>query len=292
MYRLSTINQRRMLETSTAEASQAIALAAQLLGDSTAGLVFDAENHRYWLGNRELRSVSSIVESYAPFDTMAVAKRCSKNPRHELYGLPPEKIASIWKQKGEEAAENGTKLHAFGEACYMIKKGTPEEMDAAFWDRYDTTTGLEARDIKEEAVARWWETLDLDRYVLVAAETRIANPQYQYAGTFDLLLYDLAEHYYVQKDYKTNKDLFRWYGGHLRAPLSIIKDDDHGKYTLQQNLYRLELENLNLHVGRMDLIWIKEDGSLEEIPIEDYQQLIRYAMAEEVRNNRNLFNQF
>lgn len=282
MYRLNRQNQTLLLsQASGSEAIKARDKALELLRDSADGLTFDPEEHRYFLGEKELVSVTTIVKEYAPFDVQAAAVRASKNIKHEHYGKTPEEILSIWNEKRQAAADAGTEVHNFGEACFCIKEGHEEQMEDRFRQRL-ADDGLEATGGKEEALARWWDKLDLNRYVLVAKETRIANPEMGYAGTIDLLLYDLDEHCYVLKDYKTNTDLYQWYGKMLRPPLSMIKDNDLGKYTLQQNLYRIQLENIGINVGHMDLIWLKENGTFEEVRLENYDKLVRYAM-----NTRN-----
>lgn len=256
--------------------------AAALLRDSAHGLRFEAEEHRYFLGGRELRSVSSIVESYAPFDAMAAAKHVSRNRRSPMYGKTPGEIVSIWRAKGDEACAAGSAVHAFAEACFTVATGHPEDIAAELQGRFMAGRGLRADNAKEAAAARWWADLDTSRYMPVARETMLANPAYNYAGTLDLLLFDMQEKHYVLKDYKTNADIYRWYGKWLRPPLTPIKDNDVGKYTLQQNLYKIQLDNIGVDVGAMDLIWLKDDGSYEEVHIKDYSRLVRYAMEQEI----------
>lgn len=183
----------------------------------------------------------------------------------------------VWTDK----AAKGTAVHEFGEACFLIKIGREDMVDEDMKGRIGEN-GLEASSPKEEAAARWWDDLDMDRYVPVAKETRIVNPAMNYAGTFDLLLYDIVEHHYALRDYKTNEDLFKRTKETLRPPLTPIRADDHGKYTLQQNLYRIQLENIGIHVGSMELVWLKDNGTYENVRIGDYDTLIRYAM-----NSRN-----
>lgn len=278
MYRLNTVTLQDVLHgDAAAEAEGVIAYAAKILEDSAHGLVFDAEQHRYYLGDRELRSVSAIVESYAPFDSLATAERCAKNKRHEMYGKDPQEIVAIWQRRADEAASAGSDVHEFCEACFLVKTGRADLLE----DRYKarlTAEGLEASSPKEEAAARWWNALDMTRFIPVAKETRIVNPRHNYAGTFDLLLWDRMMQGYCIRDWKTNKDLFRWYGDMLRPPLSPIRADDHGKYTLQQNLYRISLENIGLPVISMELEWLRDDASYQSVEIKDYDSLIRFAM--------------
>lgn len=259
--------------------------ANRILSDASRGLVFDEKEHRYFLGGREMRSVSSIVESYAPFDSEGIALRCSRNPKHELYGKSVEEILSVWQARADAAAGAGTVVHEFGEACFCLAVGRPDLIPEGMQARL-SAEGLEASSAKEVGVAKWWSELDTDRYLPVAKETRLVCPPYDYAGTFDLLLWDRQTQSFALRDYKTNADLHRWFGGSLLAPLSPIRDDDHGKYTLQQNLYSMVLENLRLRVSDRELIWLKEDGCAEEVNIPDRETLVRFAMETELRKRQ------
>ena len=281
MYRLSNTNQKSILTgEAAAEAQRAWEYANTRLADASCGLEFEPVAHRYSIGGTIIPSVSSVVEYFDPFDAAAVAAGCSKNSKHEMFGKSVEEILSIWKERGRVASEAGTAVHEFGEACYLCKTGRPDLLEPAMQGRLGMDGTLETASPKEEAVARWWDALDLGRYVLIAKEAKVYNPQLRYAGTFDILLYDLYEHCYMLKDYKTNADLFRWFGDYLRAPLSPIKSNDVGKYTVQQNLYRIELENIGLRVGSMDLIWLKEDGTFQEVRLPEYQKLVTFAVKQ------------
>lgn len=260
------------------DVQEAVGRARAVLTDSTKGLTFNVEEHRYFLYGRELKSVSSIVEGFNPFDMWATAMRCSLNPRHEHYGKPAEEIMALWKEEGRKAADEGTKVHAFGEACCLYMFGRENEIEPEFQERI-TSEGLAAVTHKEEAAARWWNDNDWNRFAVVAKETRIANPALGYAGTFDLLLYDRLDREYEVDDYKSNKDLERWYGDYLRAPLSMIRANNLGEYTVQQTLYTIELRNIGLAVMRNNLIWLSEDGyRIYDLPTE-YDRVITYAVS-------------
>lgn len=275
-------NDTLLRNLATKAASDAVRRAGDLLSDSAEGLTFDPVPHRYCLGATEIRSVSSIVEQFAPFDEQKKAAACAANPKHPLHGHPVEEIIAIWHDKRDRAAAAGTDIHAFGEACFLYMTGRDDLIEEAFRDRI-TPDGLAALQPKEESLARWWNDIDWNRYVPVAKETRIVNPVLRYAGTFDLLLYDLTDHLYVIKDYKTNEDLFRWFKDMLLPPLDCIRANDEGKYTLQQNLYDIQLGNIGLVTGDPALIWLKEDG-YQEVPIRrQFQKLIQFA----VKNLKN-----
>lgn len=283
MYHLKK-NSVFLYTASLPQVQEAVASARQRLADATEGLCFDEAEHKYFLGGRELRSVSSVVEHFAPFDTRAVALRCSVNPRHKHFGKSVDEIVAIWAEEGRQAAEAGTKVHAFAEACCSYLQGREDEIDPEFRDRL-TADGLAAVSPKEEAVARWWAEKDWTRFAVVAKETRVVNPVLRYAGTFDLLLYDLFNASHRIDDYKTNKDLERWFGDWLEPPLSMLKSNDLGKYTVQQTLYTIALRNIGLHVSGNELVWLTEEGaSVYELPMQ-YDKVISYAVQEFTNNN-------
>lgn len=248
-----------------------------LLADSSRGVVFDPVPHTYRIAGTEVPSVSSVVGRFHVFDDRAKAQQCSLNPRHPLYGHTPEEILSVWHDKRDRAAADGTAVHAFGEACFLYMCGRQDEIEEAFRDRI-TPEGLAAEKPKEESLARWWADCDWTRYVPVAKETVVYNPVLRYAGTFDLLLLDIPAGTALIKDYKTNEDLNRWFGDWLLPPLDCIKSNDEGKYTVQQNLYDIQVRNIGVPTGEPALIWLREDG-YQEVPIPTrYQKLIAFAL--------------
>lgn len=271
--------------------AKAIGQALQVLRDSSEGLVFEEGSHTYSLAGQVLPSVSEVVKYFAPFDTEKKAAAAAKNPKHPLYGNTAEQIIKIWEAKRDAAADAGTAVHAFAEACCSYMLGRDDEIESQFRCRL-TGEGLLAITPKEEAVAKWWSLTDWSRYAIVAKETRVVNAVDRYAGTFDLLLYDRlnsspGQPWYSLRDYKTNEDLHRWFGDYLQPPLNMIKSNDIGKYTLQQNLYAIQCENIGIHIGDMQLIWLKEDSDFEEVALDTrYQKVIR-TQALRQYNNRN-----
>lgn len=267
------------------EDEELVRITNECLTDSSAGLTFDAGPHKYYFLGKEVRSVSSVVESFEPvFEERKVAEGCSCNPKHPYFGMEVDRILELWHENRDNAAENGTKAHLFGESCCMFLHGRPDEIEPEFKDRI-TENGFEARTEKEEAIARWWNDLDTDRYLYVAKETRIYNPELDYAGTFDLLLYDRQTRGFALKDYKTNGCLTKSFNKHMKAPLNIIPADNLGKYTVQQNLYRIQLQNIGIDIRTMGLLWLKEDGTYEDVPIPVYDRLVRLAM---IMDNKKL----
>ena len=262
-----------------AEAELAVEKARRLLSDASEGLVFEPVEHKYMLGDREMTSVSVMIKHFAPFDSEKTAEGCSKNPKHELYGKSVEEIIGIWEEKRDAAAAAGTEVHEFGEACCLFWQGREDEIIERYRERI-TAEGFVPQSPKEEAVVKWWNGLDPERFIVVACEGRIVNPLLGYAGTFDLLLYDIVDRKFLLKDYKTNEDIYKSYGAWMTGSLyRVLKNDDIGKYTMQQNMYGMQLDNIGIPTDVMHLIWLKSDGDFEEVPLRnEYRASIKYAL--------------
>jgi len=267
------------LSTFPPEALAARARALRRLLDGNMELIFEPEGHTYTYHGESMRSVSSIIEDYSKFDAAKTARSCSLNQHHELYGVPPEEIMAIWKRNADEAAAAGTAVHSFGEAQYMLRLGLTDDLEGDMRSRYDNDR-LSPYSPKEAALAAWWDSLDNSRWLPVAKETSIVNSALGYAGTFDLLLYDMETGTFALRDYKTNRDIHAAYRTKMKAPFDYLPDASIGHYTLQMGLYTLQLENLGLPVSGASLIWLRQDGTYEEIAVERCCELARRELED------------
>src|SRR5690606_37477737 len=57
-----------------------------------------------------LNSYSMYATLQEPKDWLAIATKCSVNPKHEHYGKEPEDILTIWNTKKEYKAAEGNNL--------------------------------------------------------------------------------------------------------------------------------------------------------------------------------------
>ena len=85
-------------------------------------VIFKEHGHRYIHVDRpELKftSVTQLLGYYKEkFDAETVAETCVANPDSEYFGMDPVVVAEEWKRYGAECAENGTRLHEYGEALF------------------------------------------------------------------------------------------------------------------------------------------------------------------------------
>lgn len=89
-------------------------------------ICFKPENHVYesilpdgidWI------SVTTLVKSFTEvFDAEAQAIKSSKNKKSKWYGMDPQEIQFVWKNRGEQSANTGTLHHTWEEEQLLSKE--------------------------------------------------------------------------------------------------------------------------------------------------------------------------
>ena len=109
----------------------------------------------------------------------------------------------------------------------------------------------------------------------------------KYAGTFDKLIYykhptDNNKSGLIVSDYKTNaslsSDYNRKFNVTMLPPFDNLIDEALSHYTLQLSMYQIPLEDIGLKVLARRLIWLKSDGTYEQIALPDITKRIRETL--------------
>ena len=129
----------------------------------------------------------------------------------------------------------------------------------------------------------------------VVAETKVytgknkelTNLKQDYAGTFDLLFYYKDKNNEEKNglcifDFKTNSDLYNGFnrskGITMYAPFTDMISESFSSYTLQLSAYQLPLEDIGLKVIARRIIWLKDDGTYELLPVKDVTKQLREVL--------------
>ena len=251
-------------------------------------LVFVDEGHKYFVGDRELQSVSVVTHLYKKhFDSVLEAKKTSERnwnkPMSKYYRMTPEEILEQWQKKSADACEHGTNVHEFGESCFYYMTGQYDKILPAFKDRLRPDGGFESKEPKEDAVIKFYQ--DIPRCIVpILAETRVYEKDLGYAGTFDILFYYDAElddrtndkSGLIIMDWKTNEDLFKNFKEEkLLCPFEKLLDMPLSVYKLQLSLYQICLENIGYKTLGRRILWLKPEGNYDKINLEEYTDTLR-----------------
>lgn len=243
-------------------------------------LVFIEEGHKYLLNGEFLPSVSEVTHNFCayPFDEKAQAIAYA-----EKHGETAQYWLDKWKFTNLKATTSGTLVHEYGESLGWLKNGHPEFITESCKQKYikDKNWLIPTR-AKEEAVLKFYNELNENLH-FVLAETKVYSNKSEvskvnnpFCGTFDLLMWyhhptDESKSGLVVLDWKTNRELkkefSREYGKFLLPPFEELYEEPLSYYTLQLNLYSLCLAGIGLPPIGARVIWLKDDGTYELIPI-------------------------
>lgn len=254
-------------------------------------LEFFEEPHKYLLHKPngesiELPSVSSVLKQFEP-DVDWDAIRINKAKKD---GIDPEELRRAWRENNLKSTSNGTIVHEFGQSAMYFFQGRFDEMleytkNRQFEDGYLIPYGP-----KQIAVSKFYEDM-LKNYNVwpVMPEAKVyscyndtLNLKNDYCGTFDMLFASRGKDGLIRPflaDWKTNASLTntynRAYGKFMLPPFDNMVDESLSHYTLQLSLYSLCLEQLGYKMTHRVIVWLKEDGTYDKIPVDDVTDTLK-----------------
>lgn len=266
--------------------------ARKLILDTFKDLSFVEEGHKYYLNGEELISVTTLIKRFVEetdFNEVAEKKAIRD-------GCSAQELLDKWQFINLKATTTGTLVHEFGESYGWMINGHPELITESCRMKYvKNKNWMIPTRKKEEAIISFMNDLP-NSYHLVLNEARVysglnsdeaKNPKQKYCGTFDMLYYydgdgDKNKAGFVIFDYKTNSKIESEYnrtnGKHLLEPFINMVEEAKSEYTLQLSAYQIPLEDIGLKVIGRRLIWLKDDGTYEKIPLIDVSSTLRNVL--------------
>lgn len=192
-------------------------------------------NHTY-LHKPTQKYLPSVSKKYKQFETPfdpSIARFIAPK-----MGLTEAELLDQWKEKGKLSAERGTRIHKFAEDYYI-------------------NNSLQPNCKAEEGVIEFFK--DHPNYIIIDQEVILFNNFYNYAGTMDLLIYDIDTEGFLILDWKSNDDLFKNYKKKtLLEPFTDYLQNPLNLYKIQLNLYDMCLEEKGFDIDKRIIIWLKE----------------------------------
>lgn len=205
-----------------------------------------------------LTSVSKKYKEFeTPFDS-SIARFIAPK-----MGLTEGQLIDQWKEKGRISAERGTRIHKFAEDYYIDNSLQPS-CDA------------------ERGVIEFFK--DHPNYVMIAQEIILYNKEYNYAGTADLLMFDLDTEDFILLDFKSNEDLFKNFKKKmLLKPFTHLLQTPLNLYKIQLNLYDMCMEEKGFDISKRIIIWLSKDGMTNKnyqlFEVEDLKPILKEHYA-------------
>ena len=255
-------------------------------------LTFIEDGHKYFLNGQQLPSVSEVTHKFCqyPFDEEAQAVAYA-----EKHGETPQYWLDKWKFTNLRATTSGTLVHEYGESLGWLRNGHPELITESCKTKYvKGKEWLIPTRNKEDAVLKFYDELNPNLH-FVLAETKVytgknkelTNLNQDYCGTFDILFYykdpdnDRNSGLSIF-DFKTNKELRKDFsrenGKFLLPPFGDFYEEPLSYYTAQLSCYQIPLEDIGLKVIARRIVWLKDDGTYEIIPLQNVTDRLRSVL--------------
>ena len=228
-------------------------------------IVFNQEEHRYYLNSQELISTTSYIKRFQkPFDRDLVARRVA-----DREGRAIEEVLTDWDAKFLASQQLGIKVHRHIE---VILNAYKNETNIKYDDPF-----LALNKCPEiEAFNQFWATLSRKALRVHETEWIIGDAELGLAGMVDALLYNRGTGYHLW-DWKTGKfdTVNQW--ENLLPPFADMDASKLNIYSLQVSLYRLIVERNTVEIGDSYLLHLSPDGNYYIHKAVDFRpQLIEY----------------
>lgn len=249
--------------------------------DKFKDLKFYEGPHIYELNGKKLTSVTKRINEFvSEKDWDGIAERYA-----EKNGETKEYWQDKWKFNNLKSTTTGTLVHAYGESYFYLVGGHPEFITEDNKCKYikDRNWLIPTRP-KEEAIMKFYKELNPNLH-LVLAECKMFTESLKknLAGTADILFYyddpKSKKSGFCIFDWKTNAELIkegnRKFGNMLLPPFNDMVEEPLSEYKLQLNIYSIPLQDLGIDIIARRIVWLKDNGDYELIPIDDYSDKIR-----------------
>ena len=216
-------------------------------------IIFEASKHSYTSIDPEDKtkwvSVTTLLGALKqPFDSKAIAERCSLNKKNKWYGMSVEAIQQAWKNEAERACNLGNWYHDQRERdltqCETIS-------------RHNATLPV----IKPLAAEDGKKLAPLQKLIDgIYPEHMVYLKSAGICGQSDLV--EVVDGYVHITDYKTNKKIDKtsyvsWDGvsKKMLGPVAHLDDCNYNHYTLQLSIYMYIIlkHNPNLKPGSITI---------------------------------------
>ena len=260
-------------------------------------LEFQEGPHKYYVHNddgstTELPSVSGICHQFEPeADWDAIKARYAvKN------GYTVEEVTRMWHETNIQSTNRGTQTHLYGECLMHVFQGDFDVCEAMKM-RYEDGYFIPYAPKEESVMAYYTDIYKMFYDDSVKSKMYPVMPESQiymfedgpvkqrYAGTFDILHAFKARDgkwKLIVHDFKSNGSLTsefnRAKGNMMLPPFEEFWDEPLGHYSAQLSLYQLGLQQLGYEVVDRKLIWLKEDGTYQKIPVPDVTDKLIQAL--------------
>jgi hypothetical protein len=218
-------------------------------------ITFYDEPHKYFIGGKELISVTTLIHQYQEeFD-----ENYWSDFKANQHNLTPEEVLRAWRFINRKGTIKGSAIHDYAENMFQNKEfDYPQQMilnEFGFdpvWSEYQTT---------KKHVDKFYNDVQ-GRLIPIRTEMVVYDKESLIAGMLDVLFYNVKMKEFQIWDWKTNKKFSEENKErYLRGTLCTIEDCDLELYSLQLEMYKQIIErNVPIKLGQSYVVWFSHNN--------------------------------
>ncbi len=223
-------------------------------------VTFYDEPHKYYVGGKELISVTTLIHKYQQVFNEDYWSDYKANE----YNLTPEIVLRAWNFINKKGTIKGSAIHDYAENLFQNKVFKyPKELilkEFGFdpvWEEYLIT---------KKHVDKFYNDVQ-GKLIPIRTEFVVYDKESLIGGMLDILFYNIKAKEFQIWDWKTNKKFSKENKEqHLLDKLFMIEECDLEIYSLQLEMYKQIIEkNTGIKLGKSYIVWFSHNNPSYEI---------------------------
>lgn len=218
-------------------------------------VTFYDEPHKYYVDDKELISVTTIIHRYQE----EFNEDYWSQYKADQFRLSQREILRAWKFINKKGTIKGSAIHDYAENLFQNKRYEyPKQL---ILDEFGFDPVKIEYDITKKHVDKFYQDV-WGKLIPVRTELVVFDKESLIGGMLDILFYNIKAQEFQIWDWKTNKDFtFDMKDRHLNGELYMVEDCDLELYSLQLEMYKQIIEkNVPIKLGKSYIVWFSHNN--------------------------------
>lgn len=221
---------------------------------------FYDEPHKYYLNEKELISVTTLIHKYQE----EFNEEYWSNYKANELNLAPELILRGWNFINKKGTTKGSIIHDYAENIFQNKIfNYPKDL---IQNKFGFDPIWEEYLITKKHVDKFYDDVK-GKLIPIRTEMVVYDEESLIAGMLDILFYNIKAQEFQIWDYKTNKNFTKENSNKkLLDKLFLLDDCDLEIYSVQLGMYKHIIEkNTGIKLGKSYIVWFSHNNPTYEI---------------------------
>lgn len=223
-------------------------------------ITFYDEPHKYYIGGKELISVTTLIHKYQEeFD-----EEYWSDYKGNEFNLNPFLIKRAWNFINKKGTIKGSAIHDYAENLFQNK--VFEYPKQLILNEFGFDPVWEEYKITKKHVDKFYNDVH-GKLIPIRTEFVVYDKESLIGGMLDILFYNIKYNVFQIYDWKTNKKFTKENKDRrLSNELYLLDDCDLNIYSLQLSLYKYIIEkNTGIKLGKSYVVWFSHNNDSYEI---------------------------